>query len=499
MVHIRLRLGEWEYDPNAPLGPAGGFGEVFKGTGEEHGKVAVKRLKITALEAAHRELRLAEDLAERTFTHVIPIFDSGWDSESDSYFIIMPQAERSLNDDVKSGHSWSDQEAAAILLQIVKGLDEVADIVHRDLKPGNVLFHEGRWKIADFGIARFVEDATSLQTLKGCLTPPFAAPEQWRMERSTEATDLYALGCIACVLLTGKPPFPGPGKQDFQEQHLSSAPPPLDGHLPLMSSLVSMLLRKPPQSRPSRERVIRMLEGIPDAQDRATRGDGAAALAHVNASVEREAASRESRQEALKSKKEERTQLMQEAQKTLKEIIVETLVKQILEAAPSAVHRPTRKAGNWSDEVTLGQGVFRIWSESTMFPEDAFPSSRWDIVTAAAIAVGSNSVKQGWAASLWYGTTGEWSDYRWFEVAYFKQFDSTQGPFLLTDLALADRAAGPALDTLCQAYPPRPIDDEDAERFYRRWIALFTKVAEGKLQPPRVLPIPDSFLEELEA
>ena len=243
MVRIRLRLGEWEYDPDAPLGPAGGFGEVFKGSGERHGEVAVKRLKVTASEAAHRELRLAEELVGRTLTHVIPAFDSGQDSESDSYFIVMPRAEKSLQDEVKSGRSWSDQEAAAVLLEIVKGLDEVADIVHRDLKPGNVLFHEGRWKVADFGIARFVEDSTSLRTLKDCWTPAFAAPEQWRLERATGATDLYSLGCIAFVLLTGRPPFCGP---DIREQHLSSEPPSLDVPTPLMSSLVSMLLRNAP-------------------------------------------------------------------------------------------------------------------------------------------------------------------------------------------------------------------------------------------------------------
>lgn len=50
-------------------------------------------------------------------------------------------------------------------------LSELPDIVHRDLKPQNVLFHSGRWKVADFGIARFVEETTSVRTLKDCLSP----------------------------------------------------------------------------------------------------------------------------------------------------------------------------------------------------------------------------------------------------------------------------------------------------------------------------------------
>ena len=52
---IRLRNGEWEYDDADPLGPAGGFGEVFRGRGKD-ADVAVKRLNINAAQAAHREL-----------------------------------------------------------------------------------------------------------------------------------------------------------------------------------------------------------------------------------------------------------------------------------------------------------------------------------------------------------------------------------------------------------------------------------------------------------
>ena len=49
-------------------------------------------------------------------------------------------------------------EGLRILLAITNGLLEVPEIVHRDLKPKNVLRHEDTWKIADFGIARFVEE-----------------------------------------------------------------------------------------------------------------------------------------------------------------------------------------------------------------------------------------------------------------------------------------------------------------------------------------------------
>jgi eukaryotic-like serine/threonine-protein kinase len=64
-VRIRLPRGEWFYDPTHPLGPPGGLGEVFEGKDDSAGSVAVKRLKLTAGEAAHRELKVADDYLGR--------------------------------------------------------------------------------------------------------------------------------------------------------------------------------------------------------------------------------------------------------------------------------------------------------------------------------------------------------------------------------------------------------------------------------------------------
>src|SRR5512145_1867623 len=102
------------------------------------------------------------------------------------------------------------------MLQIIRGLQEVQDLVHRDLKPDNILFHQGKWKIADFGIAKFVADATSDKTLKGWMSVHYAAPEQWRSERATNATDIYALGCIGYCLICGTPPFTSDPESEHQ-------------------------------------------------------------------------------------------------------------------------------------------------------------------------------------------------------------------------------------------------------------------------------------------
>ena len=90
MIPIKLPHGEWQYDPNSPLGPAGGFGEVFAGTADGFGPLAVKRIKLSVQDTAHRELRIAEELAGRQLLHVMAVLDSGQDAESDLYFVVMP-------------------------------------------------------------------------------------------------------------------------------------------------------------------------------------------------------------------------------------------------------------------------------------------------------------------------------------------------------------------------------------------------------------------------
>jgi serine/threonine-protein kinase len=304
VIRIRLPRGEWFFDEARRLGRPGGFGEVFEGQDASGAPVAVKRLKLSAAEAAHRELRIADDLAGRSLLNVMAVLDSGQDAESGGYFVVMPRAERSLADEVRQRGPFSDAVTAEILLQIALGLEELRELVHRDLKPDNVLFHEGHWKIADFGIARFIEDSTSLNTLKGYVTPAFAAPEQWRSEHATGATDVYALGCIAYMLLTGAPPFPGPNSPDFQQQHLCDAPPPLPATEPRLRALIAACLRKPPTGRPSIERVrsvvseISATAGVPADSINALRAANAIEVERVSreiAAAEQETRTQEER------------------------------------------------------------------------------------------------------------------------------------------------------------------------------------------------------------
>src|SRR5262249_55038749 len=159
MPEITLPAGTWSYDETASLGPPGGFGAVFSGRGADGKPVAVKRLE-SAYQA--REMRIATFLLGHGLEHVIPILDAGFDEKARTNFIVMPIADKSLQQHIAaSPGGLAEKDAVPILAAIAAGLEEIGDIIHRDLKPGNVLLHDGVWKLADLGLARFAEAATT--------------------------------------------------------------------------------------------------------------------------------------------------------------------------------------------------------------------------------------------------------------------------------------------------------------------------------------------------
>lgn len=82
-------------------------------------------------------------------------------------------------------------------------------VVHRDLKPGNILVTaNGTPKLLDFGIAKLMEpDAATTMTSIRMLSPECASPEQVKGQPITTASDIYSLGVLLYILLTGQPPY----------------------------------------------------------------------------------------------------------------------------------------------------------------------------------------------------------------------------------------------------------------------------------------------------
>lgn len=483
MAEIKLPNGVYNYDPDNKLGPDGGFGAVYHGKDENDNDIAVKKIHIDASEVAHRELRIAEELTTNSYNNVIPILDSGQDAESDGYFVIMPIAEKSLQ-----GHIDNNQidlkEAVNIILQVVDGLLEVPELVHRDLKPGNILYHEGVWKIADFGIARFVEESTSLNTLEECLTPLYAAPEQWNLEKSTKATDIYALGCISYLLTTGSLPFFASSREEYKNMHLNEKPPNMDIDNGLLSNIISQMLRKSPDVRPSTERVKAVLQTVLDKIDNSEDNNAIKVLEQAAATAAERDAEREAKFKIALRKVNTRRKTASEAYEMLQEI-VDQLFDKILAAAPNA-KRSDNTVSIDNEDITVTLNTY-----GDVISEDAFDNI--DIVAGAFIAVRQHKPTYIWGSSLWYIKTG--SDYRWCEASYWENrlgrqsIDHSYEPFAADDLEVAIDAASPAVSVYDYAFGPVAIDNEQLDDFNQRWCSLFAKAIEGELSRPSQLPL----------
>jgi serine/threonine-protein kinase len=457
------------------------------------GEVAVKRLHLTVKDAAHREMEIATALSSRTLNNVIPVLDAGEDPDSGFYFVVMPRAERNLQGELNPANPFNDADASRILLDIVSGLIEVSDIVHRDLKPPNILLHNGVWKVTDFGIARFVEESTSLNTLKDCLSPPYAAPEQFQFIHATSATDVYALGCIGYALLTGKPPFVGPTEPDFRDQHLHASPPLLLSNCaPRLKTLLSMMLRKPPSARPSLERVKTILTEIVQ-NGSATPSSGLGMLAKAGSLIALEQANVDQKQQQIATETDTRDQLADTGRKLLGDII-EDLLTRIENEAPNAERRGFAiHLGQGNLEVSLA-GT-RTYSAKTADLPGVFSNSKWDVIAAEEIVVHQQHPEYKWSAALWYCRLPNTTAYRWYEASYFSVFraESVSPYSLARSPRDADLAASNVMHTYQLAFGPAAIDDEDEEEFIERWAALLALGAQGKLGHPRGLPLPVGF------
>jgi WD40 repeat protein/tRNA A-37 threonylcarbamoyl transferase component Bud32 len=157
------------------------------------------------------------------------------------------------------GTPWAARVAAKLVETLARAMHHAHEqgIVHRDLKPGNILLgKDGEPKISDFGLAKRLDtDAGLTQTGMILGTPSYMAPEQaeGKVRMIGPATDVYALGAILYELVTGRPPFVGPGVHETLEQVRSLSPLPprrLQPNLPRdLETITLKCLRKEPHKR----------------------------------------------------------------------------------------------------------------------------------------------------------------------------------------------------------------------------------------------------------
>ena len=213
----------------------GGNATVFKATSEHHGVVAIKVLhpgKLAELDIKrfHREFQAMKTL---NHTNIITVFESGMHG-SYPWMSMELVTGGDLNAKVLE---WNDASPKDKYIQITHVLSQLClalehlhtkRMIHRDLKPSNILLTEfGQVKLTDFGGVKaphsFKTDLTTLGSLVG--TVAFMAPEQILGEAVDQRTDLYTLGSILYMSLTGVKPFEAKTMAEYLAKHLNQEAP----------------------------------------------------------------------------------------------------------------------------------------------------------------------------------------------------------------------------------------------------------------------------------
>lgn len=157
----------------------------------------------------------------------------------------------------QSGEKLSRQEALRILADIAGALDYLhgAGAVHQDVKPPNVYVNEqGRAALGDLGSAYFVAQGS-----KTSGSPFYMAPEVYRGDPTSPASDVYSLGVMMYELLGGQRPFKGESYDELMMAHLNSFAPSLAAQAPNVPKSVTRLaekaLAKRAEERPSAAQI----------------------------------------------------------------------------------------------------------------------------------------------------------------------------------------------------------------------------------------------------
>ena len=212
-VPIGTRIGP--YRVIGELG-RGGMGEVLlaeRATGDFEQRVAIKIMRedVDRAEAVNRRFRRERSiLARLRHPNIAVLHDGGTTDDGVPYFVMEYVEGDRITD-------WCDERRLGIeeRLRLFERVCDAVDsshrnlVVHRDIKPSNVFVtSDGVVKLLDFGIGKLLDadDPEETQPARRFFTPAYAAPEQIRGETVSTSADVFALGMLLYVLLTGRHP-----------------------------------------------------------------------------------------------------------------------------------------------------------------------------------------------------------------------------------------------------------------------------------------------------
>jgi hypothetical protein len=249
----------------------GGMAEVYIGTHESFGRVAVKVMRglleqdSDQLARFQREAEVIEDLRHQ---NIVQMLEYAVVNES-PYLVMEYIPGPSLATYLKKYHDSEQRLPIGIVAKILNSMASALDyahlkgIVHRDIKPANVLLRSQSEIVelgkplpadvepilTDFGLVRLLD--STMHTTAGSVsgTPAYMSPEQARGEKVDKRTDIYALGIMLYEMLAGVVPFQADTTFGMLMKHINEPPPPIKGISPELQMVIDRALSKNPEYR----------------------------------------------------------------------------------------------------------------------------------------------------------------------------------------------------------------------------------------------------------
>ena len=235
----------------------GGTAHVFLARDQRHGTpVAIKVLRKEIAETIGadrflREIRLSAGLHH---PHILPVLDSG--THSGALYFTLPLADGgTLRQRLTAERQLPIDKVIEIVRTIASAMDHAHSkgLIHRDIKPENILFASKQACLADFGIARALEHATSEYSLAESTTssgivrgtPAYMSPEQASGETNIDGrSDLYSFACVVYEMLSGMMPFDGPTPQSVIAMRFTHSPRPVRQFRPSLPPAIDAFMAR---------------------------------------------------------------------------------------------------------------------------------------------------------------------------------------------------------------------------------------------------------------
>ena len=218
--------GRWLMFKNELIGK-GGYGKVYKGKDTKTGKeVAIKRINTKevkvkvhdfSLSQAMREMKTMMQCSQSNNPHLLKLLDFKLEVD-DSIFMVTELCDGTLDRLMRQKGSFTELEALEICRQIADGLNVVhteLGITHRDLKLDNIFYKDGVFKVADFGLSKYEDTASSTNAGTNFMN---IAPETFTKSIKGFPIDVWGLGLIIHELIFKRHPF------HKQDAHVMSIP-----------------------------------------------------------------------------------------------------------------------------------------------------------------------------------------------------------------------------------------------------------------------------------